>query len=235
MSGRSFLIVVALGATLVLSEPIDAQTGSGAVALTIRLRASDGAPVAGEPVTLERLPHEEEVLPECETDAAGRCTWHVARGLYQVLFERPLDDVSALALAEGGLRGFGLTAGEAPITYHFTFHSDGRVYFDAAPEAAAPSPIIPTPELLHGGIAPTPTTEATVEPEPAETQPAGRQPDDEDENPSVDQKEEPNSRRRWQVALFIALGLAVGGGLHLWSWHKDRPAPRGKAKEPPDA
>ena len=130
-----------------------AQEGGG-VDLRIRLRASDGSAVVDEPVVLQRLPDEEDIAPACRTDTEGICTWRVRRGLYQLLFDRPLDAVSALAVAEGGLRGLGVTVGDATITYHFTFHSDGRVYFDAAPEAAVPVPIIPESDELHGGVEP---------------------------------------------------------------------------------
>src|SRR5690606_28151427 len=112
---------------------------AGYTHLQIRLRAGDGAAIVGETVILERLPEEERMLPECTTDAYGECSWHVNRGLYQVLFTRPLDDITALAVAEGGLRGLGITVGETDIIYHFIFHSDGHVYFDATPEAAVPS------------------------------------------------------------------------------------------------
>ncbi len=46
--------------------------------------------------------------------------------------------------------------GNKPLTYHFTFHSDGRVYFDLAPDAPLPVPKIPTAEESHfheGGTA----------------------------------------------------------------------------------
>lgn len=187
----------------------EAQTASDS-RLQIRLRASDGTAVVGETVILQRLPDEEPVSPECETDTQGECTWYVGRGLYQVLFERPLDDISALAVAEGGLRGLGITVGDEDIPYHFTFHSDGRVYFDAAPEATVPSPIIPAGEALHGGIAPTPVlpvvdddpVEETPTPEPTST-------------PDAAARTTPGSS--WHLILFIGGGLMIGGGLHLWS------------------
>jgi hypothetical protein len=113
------------------------------VELTVRLRAGDGTAVIGEAIVLQRLPDEEEIGPACRTDTGGACRWPVSPGLYQLLFDRPPDELSALALAEGGLRGLGITVGAAPITYHITLHSDGRVYFDGAPEAAVPRPIIP--------------------------------------------------------------------------------------------
>ena len=190
----------------------EAQT-AGDTRLKIRLRASDGTAVVGETVILERLPEEEPILPQCTTDAHGECTWYVGRGLYQVLFTRPLDDISALAVAEGGLRGLGITVGDEDITYHFTFHSDGRVYFDAAPEAAVPSPIIPVGDHLHGGTAPTPTL-TVIEDEPVK-ETATPEPTD-----TPDTAVAPPSGSSWRLILFIAGGLVIGGGLHLWSRKK---------------
>jgi hypothetical protein len=118
------------------------------VLLTIRLRDSDGRFVTDEPVSLSRLP-EEETAVVCTTDAQGECAWPVTRGLYQLLFARPLDGVNAVLLGEGGLRGLGVTVGETPITYHFTFHSDDYVYFDLAPDLPVPLPKIPSLDLIH--------------------------------------------------------------------------------------
>lgn len=226
---RFLAIVIGLYLLLAPAEWALAREPAETVALSVRLRAADGSPVVGEAVSLQRLPDEEPVLPECTTDVRGMCTWHVGRGLYQVLFERPLDEVSALAVAEGGLRGFGLTVGEravseGQITYHFTFHTDGHVYFDGAPEAVVPAPIIPTLELLHGGIAPTSTPETTVAPEPAETEPDGNQADGDGTNSPAVEKEGPTGRR-WRLLLLIALGMTAGGGLHLLSRRKSRAAP----------
>lgn len=183
-------------------------------ALQIRLRASDGTAVVGETVILERLP-EADPYPACITDAHGECVWQVGRGLYQVLFDRPLDDISALAVAEGGLRGLGVTVGDsglgdASITYHFTFHSDGRVYFDAAPEAAVPAPIIPIGELLQGGVVPTLRPADSIDeldaatPTPMPTQ-------------APEGATKPTASGPWRSLLFIGGGLLIGGGLHLWS------------------
>jgi hypothetical protein len=185
--------------------------------LQIWLRASDGTAVAGETIILERMP-EAEPYPACTTDVHGQCAWRVGRGLYQVLFARPLDDISTLAVAEGGLRGLGVTvgdssSGDAAIAYYFTFHSDGRVYFDAAPEAAIPSPIIPVGHGLQGGVAPTPTPEqgvdvtATPFPELAaqEEAPAGE------------------TGNTWRLLLFIGGGLVIGGGLHLLARQRSKP------------
>lgn len=130
------------------------------VSLTVSLRDSAGTAAAGETIILEQFP--EETAVSCTTDAQGRCAWSVSPGLYQLLFTRPPDEITAVAVAEGGLRGLGITVGDLPITYHFTFHSDGRVYFDAAPDAARPQPIMPTAADLHGhGESPLPDTAVT--------------------------------------------------------------------------
>ena len=153
------------------------------VPLTIRLRDSDGRPVTGEVVKLSRLP--EETAVTCTTDTQGECAWPAAPGLYQLLFDRPLDDITAAILGESGLRGLGVMVGAAPnggapngaapngespngnkpLTYHFTFHSDGRVYFDLAPDAPRPVPKIPTAEESHfheaGTVVPNAVPNAT--------------------------------------------------------------------------
>lgn len=179
------------------------------VTLRLRLRNAIGTAVTGEAVTLQRFPGAETVSPDCVTDAGGECRWLVTRGLYQVLFARPLDEVTTLALAEGGLTGFGLTVGETDITYHFTFHSDGRVYFDAAPEAASPIPVIPEGDSLHGGTVATPTTPATSA--------AAAPPASEDPARLPDTAVPTSSGSPWRLLLFAGGGLALGGGLHLWS------------------
>jgi hypothetical protein len=188
----------------VIAGAISAQADE-TVRLEIRLRDAGGTAVTGESVILERLP-EEEPMP-CLTDDTGACAWQVGRGLYQVLFERPLDQVSALALAEGGLRGFGVTVGSQDITYHFTFHSDGHAYFDGAPDAAVPAPLIPSLHALQGGVAPTPVLPVmgngrTATPVPSEVP----------ETPATTA-----GGQTYRLLLFIALGLAAGGGLHAWS------------------
>ncbi len=229
-----FVVFAALAFT---TAETAAQEGEGKVTLTVQLRAADGEPFTGEPVVLERLPDEDVVPPACRTNAAGTCTWPVARGLYQVLFAPPLDGVSALALAEGGLRGFGLTVGDEAVTYHFTFHDDGRVYFDAAPEAARPVPIIPTPELLMGGVAPTATPAADAK---AETGPATVPEDSASgEAPGAPLAAEDTEAHvgppAWRFILYLALGLTAGGGLHLYSRRKQRPARRARDKGKADA
>ena len=132
--------------------PIARVQAGDDVALTIQLRASDGKPLAGETVILEQLPDAAAIQPACQTDRNGLCTWFVTPGLYQVQFlAYELDDISALALAEGGLSGLGITIGESAIRYAFTVPADGHVYFDATPDAAAPTPRLPTQTGLSGG------------------------------------------------------------------------------------
>jgi hypothetical protein len=194
--------------------PIPAQAQEE-VQLQIRLRYSDGTAVFGETVILERLPEEEPVPwaanddalrqaqdEACTTDAVGECAWSVTPGLYQVLFTRPLDDLSALAVAEGGLSGFGLTVGDEDIAYYFTFHSYGQVYFDAAPNADVPSPIIPDPDDLHMPALPT-------EPYPAE---AATPPPS---SVSVTNTEVAAPDHSWRLFLFVIRGLTLGITLHF--------------------
>ena len=135
-------------------------------------------------------------------------------GVYEVHWDRPLDDLSLLTSAENGLNSFGVTVGTAPIAYHFVLHTDSRIYFDAAPDAALPEPIIPTIDTIHthapiasrvGEAAfsaentPIPTAFPTDLPTEI-TQPTAT-------NPSAS----------WRIFLLIVVGLFVGGGLLLWS------------------
>lgn len=195
---------------LFLRGTVEAGQPTTPVTLTVLLRYADGTAVIDEPVTLEQPLEADFLLPVCTTDAAGRCVWQVTRGLYQLQFNRPLDVVSGLALAEGGLSGLGITVGDAPIAYHFTFHSDGRVYFDAAPEAAMPSPIIPVGDLLHGGTAPV----ATATPEHSIALTAAPLPD------SDYQQEDGRIAvlgLPWHLLLYLGGGIAIGIGLHVWT------------------
>jgi hypothetical protein len=196
--------------------------------LRLYLRHSDGTAVTGEPIILERLPQE---LPmPCETDALGVCTWTVGRGLYQALFDRPLDQISALSLAEGGLRGFGVTVGEADIAYHFTYQPDGRAYFDGAPEAAVPVPIIPSFDSLQGGAAPTPNvlsllgvgeaideaeTAGTARPTPTKIE-AGMATTGAEDGVTT------TTAAGWQLVVLVGLGLLLGTGLHLLQTQRRR-------------
>ena len=219
-------------------QPVTAQTATSEAEieaagdrphypLQIQLRYSDGTAVTGEPLSLERLP---QAIPmACVTDDNGRCTWWVGRGLYQLLFERPLDQISALSLAEGGLRGFGLTVGEAAITYHFTFQPDGHAYFDAAPEAAVPEPILPQFHSLQGGTMPLlegTTAEATM-PLSQTATPATPEPEIVGSPTLVG----PTSDNPGPLLLLLlGLGILLGGSVHLlqqrWSSASPQEAPR---------
>ena len=201
-----WLSVACLSGACLMIAPAHAAEAS---TLTVQLRQSDGTAVVDEPVSLERLPDENLIPPICQTDNHGRCTWQVERGLYQVLFAQPLDTISTLALAEGGLRGFGLTVGDTPVTYHFTFHSDGRIYFDATPGAAIPSPVIPVGEILHGGVVPTQVPLAIVTESAAPTRVPEATP--------MPETAGDQTSGGWRLLLFIGSGLGIGGSLHIWS------------------
>lgn len=191
-------------------------------AVHISLRLADGSAVVGEAVILERLPEGEAVMPACTTDAFGRCTWYTGRGLYQVIFTRPLDDISLLAVAEGGLQGLGITVGEADITYHFTFHTDGRVYFDTTPDTARPTPFIPVGDTLQGGVAPT---SVATDLAPTATTPSTSTITGEP-TPTLDTAVPQAMTRPWRLLLFIATGLVLGGGFHWWSRNRQQPSNR---------
>ncbi len=168
---RLFLIVLIAIITLHFSQP-DHLAAQTAVPVTIVIRTADGAPAIGEEV---RLIHHPSLTTETAvTNTGGQCLFHVPRGLYEVAFTPRLDAVSALAVAEGGLHGFGITVGDMAITYHFTFQADSRVYFDDTPEAATPSPIKPQLADLHfiggaGQPTPTPLPLAAIADEAAQT------------------------------------------------------------------
>lgn len=170
------------------------------VTLTIQLRAEDGTPLVGEPVILEQLPDAAALGPECQTNQEGLCIWLVAPGLYQVRFPAyTLDDLSALALAEGGFSGLGVTVGDEPITYHFTRQEDGHVYFDADPDSPRPSPRIPSRLGLSGGVAMTPTLLLSPEPEATALV-----------NTLLPESEVSLSQPRSAVLVWIGSGLLLG-------------------------
>lgn len=167
------------------------------VALTVQLRAADGQPLTGVTVILEQLPDAAALTPVCTTDEAGTCQWFVPAGLYQVRFPAyTLDDLSALALAEGGLSGLGLTIGDEEIRYGFTVQEDGHIYFDATPDAAAPTPRLPLAEAVMGGVPATPT-QAVIQGEAA-----------------------PDSPTRAWVGWLV--GGVIVGSISWWVWHWGR-------------
>ena len=248
--GLLIIWLVLLSGIRITAAAAQDMSENGGIPLQIQLRYSDGTAASDEPLRLQRLPDMQEIT--CITDANGRCTWHVARGLYQVIFSQPLDSVSSLAVAEGGLDGFGLTVGDTPISYHFTFHHDDHVYFDAAPEAAVPAPIIPTMDSLHGGIMPT-----AVVLTPAASTPASIgaiSPSSEEDTPMEEMKTGDTSpldldeiantptlqtndtgviepvNPAWRLLFFIIFGLVLGFGLHLWSRKRQRTAAQAAAQ-----
>ena len=212
--------------------PLYGQAEAG-VPVQVRLRDGQGTPVAGEPLRLERLPESAAVPPDCTTDAAGQCTWQVERGLYQLRLTRPLDALTRLALAEGGLTGLGLTVGDRPLTYHFTLAADGYLYFDQAPAAARPQPFVPTWADLHV----EPPLAATASPAPAPAgalaSPAYPAPVALPEEPAPPAAAEA-ARPGWgaRPLLFLGLGLALGGGLYYWRYRRAVTAPPGPARRP---
>lgn len=185
--------------------------GDAPVRLQLRLRESAGAPVVGTVVQIQRMPDGLPALSDCQSNAQGLCTWQVSPGLYQVSFDRPLDPVTAAAVAEGGLTGLGLTVGQEDITYHFVFSPDSHVYFDSAPAATVPVPIIPTWDELHSDVLPV-TTDSHSEPGAKTPRPtATLYPDD-----AVAPDKE-DAHASWRLLLFIGLGVALGSGLYYRS------------------
>ncbi len=188
------------------------------VRLEIRLRDSGGTAVSGEGMTLQRLPEASAAPQLCTTNGNGVCTWQVGRGLYQILFERPLDNVSALELAEGGLRGFGLTVGDTPITYHFTLQSNGKIYYDAAPASIIPMPIVPTLDAHHEAAASTPVIELTAAETPGviELVPVAETAVSIPTQQAHDETAVSNSNPIWHLLVYIAIGLIIGGSIYAW-------------------
>ena len=188
------------------------------VALEIRVRDAEGNPLAGETIRIALSLSERSGLDQCITDTTGTCHWELGKGIYEVHWDRPMDDLSILTSAENGLNSFGVTVGDEPIAYHFVLHTDSRIYFDAAPNAAIPEPIIPTINTIHlhapleigvgkvefsAEIALTPTAEPTKQ--LSET---AQQPESDSDSP-------------WRILLLIIIGLLVGGCLHLWSQRRN--------------
>jgi len=187
--------------TLWLTPPV---TDGEAVTLTVQFRATDGAPLGGETVILERLPDAAAMEPACITQNDGTCQWFVAPGLYQVRFPAyTLDDLSALALAEGGLNGLGVTVGESAIRYAFTVQDDGHVYFDATPDAAAPTPRLPAQFGVSGGVMISRAVSLVAEPRATATSTQA-------EANALGTRPQPG----WQTVIAIGGGMFLG--LIVW-------------------
>jgi len=219
----SLLVLPAVaGAASGWSDPA-AVTGaasgrSGRVTVTVHLRDSLGSPIAGETVLLERLPTGESEPAACVTDADGSCAWRAVPGLYQIFFERPLDRVTQLALAEGGLRSHGIMVGDAPVSYHFTFHHDGLVYFDSEPSAPVPAAVIPSLEELHLDHAPPATATAPLDETraaPAAETPAAQTPASATAMQLTGERPSETPVLTWLLFLSIAAGLLITVALPL--------------------
>lgn len=190
-------------------------------AVTIRLRAADGSPVVAEPLQLVTFAAESQAdtSATCQTNDEGICRWQVASGLYELLSKRPLDDLSRYAVAEGGLRGLGLTVGDAPITYTLTLQPDNHIYFDTASESPIPEPFIPTMANthLHG----TPSVPSEIADTGEISQTVERAVVISAENTtildsSVAETVASDSARSDRLLLLIGIGIGAGIGLALW-------------------
>ena len=153
MKRKIYLKIFLIFILLATVQPVFAQTAT----VSIRLRELDGRPISQESVRIVK--HPEFTEQTAVTGLDGRADFQLSRGIYEVHLSTMLDDVSALAVAEGGLEGFGITVGDDEIEYSFVFNTDERFYFDATPEQETASPIIPQLDDLHfiPGIHPTST------------------------------------------------------------------------------
>jgi hypothetical protein len=129
-------------------------------------------------------------------------------------------------LAEGGLRRYGITVGERSVSYHFTFHHDGLVYFDSEPSAPVPVVVVPSLEDLHLGH--TPPATATAPPDEtggastAET-PAAQMPASATAMQLTGEGPSETPVLTWLLFLSIAAGLLITVALPLML----RQSPRG--------
>ena len=171
--------------------------------------------MAGEVIRIALSLSESSTFEPCITDATGVCSWGVEEGVYEVHWDRPMDALSVLTSAENGLNSFGVTVSDEPITYHFVLHTDNRIYFDDAPDAAIPEPIIPTMDTIH--------LHAPLESRVEEVEfSAENTPIAETAESSIEttQPTEVVSGSPWRILLLIIVGLFIGSGLHLWSQHR---------------
>ncbi len=217
---KSLLQRLPIFASLLMLSALTGTTfgRSGRVTVTVHLRDSQGSPLAGETVLLERLPDGEYEPAACVTGVDGSCAWQAAPGLYQLFFERPPDELTQLALAEGGLRGYGITVGDTPVSYHFTFHHDGFVYFDSEPHAPVPAAVIPSLADLH--LEHTSAATATGIPDEMSAAPAAEAPAVETPASVTAMQltgEQPPERPvlAWLLFLSITAGLLVTVALPL--------------------
>jgi len=187
------------------------------IPLEIRVRDAEGNPLAGEIVRIALSLSENSTFEPCFTNATGICGWNVNKGVYEVHWDRPMDDLSVLTSAENGLNSFGITVGDKPIAYHFVLHTDSRIYFDAAPNAAIPEPIIPTASMIHTH---TPIENWVGEAEFSAENTANTTQESADPLAETSGETRTDTNPLWRILLLIFVGLLIGGGLHLWSQHQ---------------
>ncbi|MCB9444056.1 MAG: hypothetical protein H6669_07450 [Ardenticatenaceae bacterium] len=215
----------------VIAANTAAAQGQGGVAVTIRVRQADGAPLVGEKIMLVRPPEDEPVLPICTTGSNGECAWFVGRGLYTLHFETiRIDPISILGPAEAGLTGLSITVGDEDISYSFAIANENHIYFDQAPDAPIPEPFIPTLEdVQHDHYRPTP--EATPQPAVSESTPgpATASPAGEDGNAPPDNRDQEAEQfsRQWlwsrlRFLLVVLAGCLVGFALFMWQQRRQR-------------
>lgn len=168
--------------------------------VTVQLRMADGSPAVGIALRLLDFGEATALDSECVTDERGACVWNRPKGLYELLSDVPLDNLSRYAVAEGGLRGFGLTVGDESITYVLTVQLDGFIYFDTEPDFATPVPFVPN--LLNTHFHGTPTVEERESAEnPTLSLPAAE---------AANTSESPI-----RLLIFIIVGASVGAGAVL--------------------
>jgi hypothetical protein len=182
--------------------------------VNVQLRAADGSPIVGTSLQLVAFSAELAQAQPCLTNRAGSCIWPVEAGLYELLSDQPLDALSRYAVAESGLRGLGITVGDAPITYTLTIQPDNFLYFDTAPDALTPVPFIPTEANTHLTFTPTATAEVSAVGEPSQTT-ENTLTDTTTTNPSAAETVSEDSSLSNRLLIIIGIGSGIGIGLAL--------------------
>ena len=194
-------------ACLSTARLVAAQTD--VVAVTVRLRDVDGLPVRDALLHLVPFAGEPSGATRCQTDDAGQCYWRVPSGVYELLSDAPLDALSQYAVAEGGLRGLGLTVGSDPITYTLTIQPDDNLYFDTEPEAVTPVPFIPAITNTHLHVVPT-IVVPTITAQPVITNEVAA------ETAAIDTAEPTSSSFSFSPSLFLLLLSVTLATVTLW-------------------
>lgn len=235
MFGLVILILLTFARTTIAYGPNHGAT------VTIRLRNIDSTPAAGEQVRLLRPPENEPIPPDCTTGVNGECSWFVGRGLYALDFEGlSLDQLVALAAAEGELTGPGITVGEEDITYGFVITNGNKVYNDLAPESPIPEPFMPElKDVIHHETGSHEHEEDILPPSKTtpdlELTPALPSPPNESTTPSAvaltnssdgpGESSTPGQSRWWsRLRFFLILGggFVLGGAVFAWQQRRKR-------------